>query len=152
MARKRKPSHPGEILVEHYLKPLGIQKSYLADSIGISRNTLYKLIRGESRITAGIALRLAKALRTTPELWLNLQQKYDVWEAESAPIARSETIIPIIPMAAIPRAGRVDEFVRSETKPNRSESSPNDDALPLAGRARRRDDLAKSQQVQIHQT
>ncbi|KKM07960.1 MAG: hypothetical protein KR126chlam4_01511, partial [Candidatus Anoxychlamydiales bacterium] len=101
MVRKRKPTHPGIILEEHYIKPLKITKSFLADSVGISRNTLYKILKKESRITAEVAIRLAKALRTTPELWLNLQQQYDVWEAEHNKEIHSENIRPIVPLAAI---------------------------------------------------
>ncbi|NGX34897.1 MAG: Antitoxin HigA-1 [Candidatus Anoxychlamydiales bacterium] len=100
MVKKRKPTHPGLILEEHYLKPLNITKSSLAEAIGISRNTLYKILKKESRITADVAIRLSKALRTTPELWLNLQQKYDVWEAEHNKKVHSENIKPIVPLAA----------------------------------------------------
>lgn len=100
MAKKRKPTHPGPILEEHYIKPLDIDKSVLADAAGISRNTLYKILRGDSRITAKVAIRLSKALKTTPELWLNLQQKYDVWEAEHDKALRSENIRPIVGLVA----------------------------------------------------
>ena len=98
--RKRKPVHPGVVIEEHYIKPLDINKSDLADTAGISRNTLYKILKGESRITASMAVRLSKALKTTPELWLNLQQKYDIWEAEHDKSLQSENIKPIIPLAA----------------------------------------------------
>lgn len=100
MTKKRKPVHPGEILEEHYIKPLDISKSFLADSAGISRNSLYKILRGEARITANMAVRLSKALKTTPELWLNLQQKYDVWEVEHDKQLRLEHIRPIVSIAA----------------------------------------------------
>lgn len=100
MTKKRKPTHPGEVLEEHYIKPLGITKKALSEAVGISRKTLHKIIIGESRITAAVALRLSKALRTTPELWLNLQQKHDIWEAEHNKKERSDHIRPIIPLAA----------------------------------------------------
>ncbi len=99
MIKKRKPSHPGVILEELYIKPLHITKSLLADRAGISRNTLYKILSGDSRITANIAVRLAKALNTSVELWLNLQQKYDVWEAEHNIVFSSENIKPIVDIA-----------------------------------------------------
>lgn len=79
---KRKPTHPGIILEEDYIKPLEISSLQdLADTLGISRKTLHKIRAGAGRITPEMALRLAKLFRTTPELWLNLQQKYDLWVA-----------------------------------------------------------------------
>jgi antitoxin HigA-1 len=100
MVKKRKPSHPGLILEELYIKPLHITKTLLAERTGISRNTLYKILRGASRITAEVAIRLAKALNTSVELWLNLQQKYDIWEAEHNKSLHSENIKPIAQIAA----------------------------------------------------
>lgn len=79
---KRKPTHPGIILEEDYIKPLEIKNlQKLADVLVISRKTLHKIRTGAGRITSEMALRLAKLFRTTPELWLNLQQKYDLWTA-----------------------------------------------------------------------
>ena len=98
--RQRKPIHPGVIIEEHYIKPLEINKSDLADTAGISRNTLYRILKGESRVTASMAVRLSKALKTTPELWLNLQQKYDIWEAEHDRSLRAENIQPIVSLVA----------------------------------------------------
>lgn len=71
------------ILEEHYLKPLNLNLQVLADHLGISRNTLFKIRSGRGRITPGIALLLADAFDTTPQLWLNLQQKYDLWTEEN---------------------------------------------------------------------
>lgn len=102
--RKRKPVHPGVVIEEHYIKPLGISKSGLADASGISRNTLYRILKGESRVTASMAVRLSRALKTTPELWLNLQQKYDIWEAEHDNSLKSENIQPVISLVANPRS------------------------------------------------
>ncbi len=82
MVRKRKPTHPGIILDEDYIKPLDLNLQKLADRLGVARNTLFKIRVGEARITPSIALSLAEAFDTTPELWLNLQQKYDLWVAE----------------------------------------------------------------------
>lgn len=76
------PTHPGIILEEDYIKPLQIHNlQQLADCMGISRKTLHKIRTAEAKITPQIAIRLAKLFRTTPELWLNLQQKYDLWLA-----------------------------------------------------------------------
>jgi len=79
---RRKPTHPGIILEEDYIKPLEIDNLQdLADALGISRKTLHKVRTGAGRVTPEMALRLAKLFRTSPELWLNLQQKYDLWIA-----------------------------------------------------------------------
>ncbi len=80
--RKRKPVHPGMILDEHYIKPLNLNLQDLADHLGIARNTLFKIRSGRANITPAIACSLAKAFDTTPQLWLNLQQKYDLWFEE----------------------------------------------------------------------
>jgi antitoxin HigA-1 len=77
--KKRKPTHPGTILEEHYVKPLNLNLQELADNLGISRNTLFKIRSGKGSVTPSTALRLAAAFDTTPNLWLNLQQKYDLW-------------------------------------------------------------------------
>ena len=69
---------PGEILLEEYLKPLGLGQVEAAKRLGISLNRLNEIVLGKRGITADTALRLAKALGTTPQLWLNLQNDYDV--------------------------------------------------------------------------
>jgi addiction module HigA family antidote len=82
MINKRKPIHPGEILDEHYIKPLKLNLQKLADRLGIARNTLFKIRSGEASVTPSIALSLAEAFDTTPQLWLNLQINYDLWVNE----------------------------------------------------------------------
>lgn len=79
--RKRPPNHPGGILKRHYLEPLSITISELAETLGVSRKTLSKIVNERGSITPGMAMRLSKAFKTTPELWLNLQQNYDLWHA-----------------------------------------------------------------------
>lgn len=79
--RKRPPTHPGGILRRHYLKPLSLTISRLSSILGVSRKILSKIVNGRGSITPDMALRLAKAFNTTPELWLNLQQNYDLWYA-----------------------------------------------------------------------
>src|ERR1700733_1422286 len=83
MAKKRKPTHPGEILDEDYIKPLNLNLQKLADRLGIARNTLFKIRAGKASVTPSIALSLAEAFDTTPQLWLNLQQNYDLWVESS---------------------------------------------------------------------
>ena len=79
--RKRKPTHPGGILKRHYLEPLTLTITEVADDIGISRKTLSKIINERGAITPEMALRLSKAFNTSAELWLNLQTTYDLWLA-----------------------------------------------------------------------
>lgn len=83
MNKKRKPTHPGIILDEHYIKPLKLNLQDLANHLGIARNTLFKIRTGQASITPTIALSLAEAFDTTPQLWLNLQQKFDLWVEEN---------------------------------------------------------------------
>jgi addiction module HigA family antidote len=79
--RKRPPTHPGGILKRQYIEPLSLTISELADTLGVSRKTLSKIINERGSITPDMALRLSKAFKTTPELWMNLQQTYDLWQA-----------------------------------------------------------------------
>lgn len=77
----KNPPHPGEILNELYIKENGLSISKTAASIGISRQSLSELVNGKNGITAQTALRLAKAFKTTPKYWLNLQNNYDLGKA-----------------------------------------------------------------------
>ena len=79
---ERKPTHPGEIIREDYLKPLSITINELASALGISRKTLSKILNGRGAVTPDMALRLSRAFNTTPDFWLNLQKNYDLWRAE----------------------------------------------------------------------
>ncbi len=78
---KRPPTHPGGILKRHYIEPLSLTIAELAKTLGVSRKTLSKIVNERGSITPDMALRLSKAFNTTPELWLNLQQNYDLWHA-----------------------------------------------------------------------
>ena len=78
---KRSPSHPGGILKRLYMEPLSLTITRLADSLEVSRKTVSKITNEKGAITPDMALRLSRALDTTPELWMNLQQAYDLWQA-----------------------------------------------------------------------
>ncbi len=82
-SKKRKPTHPGIILDEHYIKPLNLNLQKLADHLGIARNTLFKIRAGRADVTPSLALNLSEAFDTTPQFWMNLQQKYDLWAEEN---------------------------------------------------------------------
>jgi len=79
--RTRPPTHPGGILKRHYLAPLGIGITQAAEALGVSRQSLSKSLHEHRAIPPDTALRLAQALHTTPELWLNLQRTYALWHA-----------------------------------------------------------------------
>ncbi len=79
--RTRPPTHPGGILRRHYLEPLNLTVSEVAQGLNISRKTLHKILSGRGMVTTDMALRLSQAFRTTPELWLNLQRSFDLWHA-----------------------------------------------------------------------
>ncbi|WP_296303537.1 HigA family addiction module antitoxin [uncultured Desulfovibrio sp.] len=85
MERTRKPSLPGDILKEMYLDPLGMTIAAFAERIGVSRKTVSAIVNGRAPVTVDMALRLARAFNTTPDLWLNLQQAVDIWEARRNP-------------------------------------------------------------------
>ena len=80
----RRPTHPGNIIKEDYLLPLSITIKDMADSLGVSRKTLSKIINERGAITPDMALRLSRAFDTTPDFWLNLQKNHDLWQAETA--------------------------------------------------------------------
>src|SRR5690606_7969473 len=88
MAKMRKfvqhnPPHPGEILSELYLEPLNLTVTEAAKKLLITRPNLSAIINGKEGISALMAIKFAKAFRTTPHYWLNLQAAYDLWQAMS---------------------------------------------------------------------
>jgi addiction module HigA family antidote len=72
------PVHPGEILKEEYLDPLGMSAGNLAGKLLVPRTRIERLVAGHTPITPDTALRLAKYFRTTPQFWMNLQTSYDL--------------------------------------------------------------------------
>ena len=79
----RKPTHPGEIIREEYMKTLKLTVTSLAASLGVSRKTLSSIINERSGVTPDMALRLSRAFSTSAELWFNMQRGYDLWVAEN---------------------------------------------------------------------
>ena len=78
---RRPPTHPGEVLLEEFLVPLGLTQAEAARRMGVSTNRLNELVRAKRGVTAETALRLAQLLGTSPEFWLNLQMTFDLWHA-----------------------------------------------------------------------
>ncbi len=75
------PSHPGEVLSELYLVPLGMKAPTLAKQLRVPRTRVERLVKGETALTADTAMRLAAFFQTTPEYWLNLQRGWDLARA-----------------------------------------------------------------------
>jgi addiction module HigA family antidote len=80
--RMHNPPHPGEILRELCLAPLGLTVTDAAHALGVSRKTLSSILNGRAGISAEMAVRLSIAFSTTPESWLTQQVQYDLWQAE----------------------------------------------------------------------
>lgn len=96
LPERRAPTHPGRILREEFLEPLGMTQKALATSLGVSYGRINRLLNEKSRVTPEMALRLARFLRTTPEFWLNGQRIWDLWHVlrsgESTDIQRIHPI------------------------------------------------------------
>jgi addiction module HigA family antidote len=75
------PPHPGEFIQEVYLEPLGLSYRTVAAKLHVSPSTFSRLVKGQSRVTPEMALRLSKTLGRTPESWLTMQNNYDLWQA-----------------------------------------------------------------------
>jgi len=75
------PPHPGEVLREDVLVPLGISVTDAAVALGVTRKTLSELLNGHSGVSPEMAIRIGKATNTTPESWLAMQTAYDLWQA-----------------------------------------------------------------------
>ena len=80
--KMHKPEHPGTVLKELYLKTLNISITETAKALGVTRNTLSELVNGHSGISTTMALRLSKTFNTTPDLWLNMQQNFNLSRAK----------------------------------------------------------------------
>jgi addiction module HigA family antidote len=93
------PTHPGEMLLEEFLRPLAITQVAFAEQIGVSLQRLNELVKGKRGVTPDTALRLAQALGTSAELWLNLQLAWDLFHAQHSPAAAE--IRRIRPVAAL---------------------------------------------------
>lgn len=81
MPEEREPTHPGEMLLEEFLVPLGITQKDFVDRIGVSYVRLNEIVNGRRGVTPSTALRFAKAFGTSPEFWLNGQTALDLYRA-----------------------------------------------------------------------
>lgn len=98
---KRQPVSAGEMITEEFMRPLEITQGHLASAMGVSRRTVNELCTNKRSITVDTALMLAKVLGNTPNFWLNIQQRNDIWAALHSPKR----------MAKIDRAKPINEAV-----------------------------------------
>lgn len=92
------PPHPGELITELYLQPLAISGRELAVRLDVAPSTLSRILKGSSRVTPEMALRLAKALGRTPESWLAMQDMHDLWIARQQ--VNLDRVSPLVVTAA----------------------------------------------------
>lgn len=83
MITKRKPTHPGIVLLEDYIKPSGQSISTFAKRIGISRKTMSKIVNGRQGISPGFSILLGRITNTTAESWYGMQVNLDLWNAQN---------------------------------------------------------------------
>ena len=88
LPKNRPPTHPGEMLIEEFLKPLGMSQTDLASRIKVSFPRVNELVNGKRGVTPDTALRLSRLFGTTPEFWLNGQRNWDLWHALKSPNAK----------------------------------------------------------------
>ena len=88
----REPTHPGEMLLEEFLAPMNLTQRDLADGIRVPYQRVNELINGRRGITPSTAVRLAKFFGTTPDLWMNLQLRWDLYHAQEAEAGDLERI------------------------------------------------------------
>ena len=83
----RPPTHPGEMLLEEFVKPLNITQTELAQKLGVSYPRLNEIIKGRRSVTPDTALRLSQVVGMSADFWLGLQQDWDLWHAMKSPKA-----------------------------------------------------------------
>ncbi len=80
--KNREPTHPGEMLQEEFLSPMGLTQAELAKRMGVPVQRINTLIKGKRGMTAETAILLSEVLGTSPESWMSLQANYDLWHAQ----------------------------------------------------------------------
>ena len=100
MSKKLAPMHPGEVLREEFLKPLGMSPGALAKACDVPRTRIERIASEETNVTADTALRLARALNTSAQFWLNLQNDFDVQNAERSHRKSLDKIKPVVEVSA----------------------------------------------------
>ena len=98
MKKAHAPIHPGEILLEEFLKPYGVSQYELAEVIGVSPRRINEIVHGLRSITPDTALRMSRAFDVSDRFWLNLQNRYDI---EVAQESLESTLAQISPLPAV---------------------------------------------------
>lgn len=96
----RPPTHPGEMLKEEFLIPMGLTQRELADGIQVPYQRINELINGKRGITPSTALRLGKYFGNTPGFWMNLQLRWDLYRVQQVEARQLEKIEPYVPIAS----------------------------------------------------
>jgi addiction module HigA family antidote len=98
LATKRKPASVGEILIEEFMRPMGLTQTALAEAMGVQRKHVNELCNDRRQVTAPTALILARVFGNSPDFWLNVQRRSDLWKAmhSSAERKRIERAKPLI--------------------------------------------------------
>jgi addiction module HigA family antidote len=94
--RTLEPVHPGEILLEEFMRPLGISINRLARDIAVPPNRISEIVRGKRSITADTALRLGKYFQVSPEIWVGLQADYDLRVVRRSTWPREEKRVAVL--------------------------------------------------------
>ena len=97
MEERLAPVHPGEVLLEDFMTPLGLTQYRVAKDIGVSPLRISQIVHGKRAITADTALRLARYFGTSPTVWLRLQARYDLEVAEAKMAGRIEREVKVLP-------------------------------------------------------
>lgn len=106
----RTPTHPGEMLIEEFLKPMGLSQRELADAIHVPYQRINEIINGRRGMTPSTALRLSRFFRMTPDFWMNLQLRWDLYFAKESesddlksirPLSKLKTDLSSIPQNSV---------------------------------------------------
>jgi len=97
----RPPTHPGEMLLEEFLTPMGISQRELATAINVPYQRINEVINGRRGVTPSTALRLSKFLGTTADFWMNLQLRWDLYQAQQSERSELERITPRQPLPQV---------------------------------------------------
>ncbi|MEW5913404.1 MAG: HigA family addiction module antitoxin [Thermodesulfobacteriota bacterium] len=105
--KKLAPIHPGEVLFEEFMKPLGLSQNQLGRDLGVPPRRINEIIHGKRAVTADTALRLARHFGTSANFWLNLQKDYDLQTAQDRLEQRIKREVKVNPIALQQGAGTV---------------------------------------------
>ena len=93
---KRRPESVGQMLIKEFIEPMGISINDLADAMGVHRNTLSRIVHERGKLTVSVAVKLAAALGTSPDFWLNIQHATEIWDVQHHVFEReSANVMPL---------------------------------------------------------